>query len=339
MLMSAGLGTRLHPFTEMTSKALLPILGIPSAQYVVENLQFSGVKTIVANVHHKSELTEKGLLALGHSSLEIKVSDESKKLLGSAGGILQASTNFGGEPFFLANADVLCDLDWRQLEACHDQLRGQFGVSLTLAVFPKAPLGGTYREVLFDSQTHLMTGLGELSTEKAFYIGAAILESESLVRVPTHGSSDFVSTILEPAVREKKVGVFLTSGIWCDIGTPSLWLDTHFTLISYLEAGYFPNPRMKNWQRLLEEKNVRLQEGQWVYSQYARKCQNPVWSSPCYWGLDSSQSDDLNESQAIPQFLGPYGVLYGKLTSDQIALGAGKGKGIGYAGYWVSACR
>src|SRR4051812_25270596 len=110
MVMAAGLGIRLRPFTEATTKALLPLMGIPMAQFAMDTLIGCGVGTIVANVHHHSIRARTGLMALDYQGASLKVSDESHHLLGSAGGIRHALDNLGQGPFFLANADVLCDV-------------------------------------------------------------------------------------------------------------------------------------------------------------------------------------------------------------------------------------
>ena len=66
MLMTAGLGTRLRPFTQFMAKPMLPLMGIPMAQYVLDSLNVSGVSRVVANIHHHSEKTKNGLLQLEH---------------------------------------------------------------------------------------------------------------------------------------------------------------------------------------------------------------------------------------------------------------------------------
>jgi NDP-sugar pyrophosphorylase family protein len=60
MLMAAGLGTRLRPFTEMEPKPLLPVMGIPMAQFAVDALVATGVRHVVANVHFKPERARAG---------------------------------------------------------------------------------------------------------------------------------------------------------------------------------------------------------------------------------------------------------------------------------------
>src|SRR4051812_48037749 len=108
MLMAAGLGTRLRPFTDRYSKPMLPLLGSPMAAFAYDAVRAAGVEKVVANVHHLAAATEAGLFALREpGGPRIEISDESSLLLGSAGGLRQAAPKLGG-PFFLVNGDVLC---------------------------------------------------------------------------------------------------------------------------------------------------------------------------------------------------------------------------------------
>jgi NDP-sugar pyrophosphorylase family protein len=58
MILCAGLGTRLRPFTEKTPKPLIPFFGVPTVQYSVEQLKNYGVTNIVYNVHAHADLME-----------------------------------------------------------------------------------------------------------------------------------------------------------------------------------------------------------------------------------------------------------------------------------------
>ena len=52
MILAAGLGTRLKPFTNSTPKALVPILGKPVIEHVILKLKAHGFNEIIINIHH-----------------------------------------------------------------------------------------------------------------------------------------------------------------------------------------------------------------------------------------------------------------------------------------------
>ena len=327
MLMAAGLGTRLRPFTDLEPKALLPLMGVPMAQFAIDAAVQAGVKRIVANVHHHPTRTQSGLAALIRGSAELVVSDESNELLGSAGGLRKASHHFNGEPFFLLNADVLCDVDLSALARAHQRARTLHGARLTLAVFPKPPLalGRTqreaYREILFDPCDFRVVGLGEKRMGRPFFVGAAVVEPEALVEIPAEGPAEFVPTLLMPAIRDKKAAVFLSDGQWHDIGAPGLWLESHLAMIRALETGRL-SPA---WRSRFESGNKRIGPQIWASKDVSsRWVRSSAWAGPCYW-------NPMQDSTATaPAIMGPEAVLYG----NSLGLGPVLSSGIGYRGLW-----
>jgi NDP-sugar pyrophosphorylase family protein len=313
MLMAAGLGTRLKPFTDMIPKALLPVMGVPVAQFAIDALVEAGVKRIVANVHHQADQARSGLMALDRGASEMILSDESGLLLGSAGGIAKAAEHFEGAPFFLVNADVLSDVSLSRLAQRHLQLRAQCGVKLTLTVFPRprqtaeAPV--KYREIFLgpsgSEDSGLIQGLGDLQSDKPYFVGAAILEPELFKDIATDQPSDFVEKILRPAISEKKAGYYLTEGKWFDIGSAPVWLETHLQLIRDLETGELS----RNWRLRLEENNLRIAQQVWISRGARRDFKIAGIAAPAYF-------NHLGDSTAQPPaLLGPDAVLYGDAHS------------------------
>ena len=337
MLMAAGLGTRLLPFTQFQTKALLPVLGVPVAQYAIDSLLHYGVEQIVANVHHQASQAAVGISALEYGAARLMVSDESFQLLGSAGGIRKALSYFEGRPFFLANADVLSDVDWSALAACHQKLRSEANVVLTLTVFSAGPTGAKYREIHFDSSRGLITSLGALAEGRPYFVGAAVLEPEALSSVPDGVPSDFVKSILEPAISSGRAGVYLSQGSWFDIGEPKLWLKTHLALINMMEQGQCQGASSVLWNGRIARHNLKLRDGIWVSRKSIGQGGEPgvsKWIAPCYWNGESplSFSGDGREGHSstnLPQQLGPEAVLYGPCRE-----GGKYSRGIGFAGEW-----
>lgn len=316
--MCAGTGTRLRPFTEFEPKALLPVLGVPLAQFSVDTLAQARVNRIVANVHHYSDRAKEGLQALELDRTELLISDESELLMGSAGGIMKALPHFDGRPFFFMNADVLWGINLEALAQRHAILKKRWGVTMTLGVFPSGPRGERYREIEFDAETGIMTRLGDFAEGKPFFASIAVLEVEALEFVPRDEPADFLATILRPQIEKGRVGVFLHSSNCFDIGNPRVWLNTHMELIKRLETGDLP----QLWRRRLERVNKRLAPGIWVSQDTAERIPSAQWVGPCYW-------NPLGDETAIPpQELGPYCVLYGTVSSKNLT------QGIGWRGVW-----
>jgi MurNAc alpha-1-phosphate uridylyltransferase len=104
MVMAAGFGTRLRPLTETTPKALVPVLGVPMLDVVLNRLRAVGVKRVVINVHHLGDKIRVHLQ--GRTDLEIIFSEEAE-ILETGGGIVQALPLLGSDPFFTVNAKII----------------------------------------------------------------------------------------------------------------------------------------------------------------------------------------------------------------------------------------
>jgi NDP-sugar pyrophosphorylase family protein len=333
MLMAAGLGTRLKPFTEMEPKALLPLMGVPMAQFAVDSLVHAGVTRIVANVHHHSERAQAGLQGLERGEADLLISDESAELLGSAGGLRKALPHMEGEPFFLVNADVLCDVDLEALARTHARLRARHGVKLTLTVFARPPTGPAdvqrekYREIHFDPATSLISSLGEHALGRPYFVGAAVIEPDALTGVPPEGPAEFVPTVLAPAIAEGKAGVFYTSGQWHDVGSPKLWQDAHIAMLRLLETGGLS----RLWRARLEQGNKRIASQVWVSKDApARYLRTANWAGPAYWS-------PLRDSTATaPGVFGPDAVLYGTAQGVSSVSTEELSSGIGFRGVWTA---
>ena len=105
MVLAAGLGTRMRPLTNRVPKPLVKVRGKPLIDHVIDRLAQAGVELVVVNIHHHAAVLKEHLAA--RKDVEIRVSDESGRVLGSGGGIFKALPIFDGEPFFVHNADSI----------------------------------------------------------------------------------------------------------------------------------------------------------------------------------------------------------------------------------------
>jgi NDP-sugar pyrophosphorylase family protein len=117
MIFAAGLGTRLKPLTDTMPKALVPVGGQPLLWHVVMKLKDSGFERIVVNVHHFAQQIIDYLAANQNFGLDIRISDESEKLLETGGGIKKALPLFDPHsPILIHNVDILSNVDLSQLD-------------------------------------------------------------------------------------------------------------------------------------------------------------------------------------------------------------------------------
>ena len=116
MIFAAGLGTRLKPLTDTMPKALVRVGGQPLLWHVVQKLKTAGYERIVVNVHHFAEQIVDYLAANDNFGLDIRISDETRGLLETGGGIKKALPLFDSEsPILIHNVDILSNVRLHRL--------------------------------------------------------------------------------------------------------------------------------------------------------------------------------------------------------------------------------
>jgi NDP-sugar pyrophosphorylase family protein len=112
MILAAGLGTRLKPFTDHHPKALAVVNGKTLLQRNVEYLLSYGITDIIVNVHHFANQIIEIVKQNKGWGANITISDETAEVLETGGGLLFAKEYFANEDRCLVmNADILTDLN------------------------------------------------------------------------------------------------------------------------------------------------------------------------------------------------------------------------------------
>ena len=89
ILLAAGLGTRMGEAGRRLPKPLLPLNGIPLAEYALRRMEEAGARRIAVNIHHHADKMAEWL-ARRQSEAEVLISDERDCLLDTGGGLRQA---------------------------------------------------------------------------------------------------------------------------------------------------------------------------------------------------------------------------------------------------------
>ncbi len=158
MIFAAGLGTRLKPLTNTMPKALVPILGKPLLEHVIEKLKQAGFNEIIINIHHFGEQVIEFVASKNNFGINIEFSDERDKLLDTGGAIKKAGWFCeGDEPILIHNVDILSDIDIREVYNLHIQSKAM----ATLVVSDR----DTFRYLLFDENNNLKGWINEKTGE------------------------------------------------------------------------------------------------------------------------------------------------------------------------------
>lgn len=148
MILAAGLGTRLKPWTDHHPKALAIVNGKSLLQRNIEYLQQFGIHEIIVNVHHFAEQIIAAIEQHKGWGSAIAISDETDSVLETGGGLKKAAPFLAGEKaFLLMNVDILTDLNLTAMVQQH----ANSDALATLAVTERA----TSRYFLFNAKNEL----------------------------------------------------------------------------------------------------------------------------------------------------------------------------------------
>jgi NDP-sugar pyrophosphorylase family protein len=112
MILAAGLGSRLKPWTDFHPKALAEVNGKSLLQRNIQYLQQFGIHEVIVNVHHFAEQIIAAIENNNGWGSTITISDETDQVLETGGGLKKAADYFQGESdFVVMNADILTDMN------------------------------------------------------------------------------------------------------------------------------------------------------------------------------------------------------------------------------------
>jgi NDP-sugar pyrophosphorylase family protein len=137
MILAAGLGTRLKPFTDAHPKALAIVNGKSLLQRNVEYLLSYGISNIIVNVHHFADQIITAIQDNNGWGANITISNEIDEVLETGGGLLRAANYFINEESWLVmNADILTNLNLHKLMVADEAnaLKAEGDLVATLAV-------------------------------------------------------------------------------------------------------------------------------------------------------------------------------------------------------------
>lgn len=211
MILAAGRGNRLRPLTDKMPKPLVHLAGKPLIEYHLEKLAASGVQEVVINhawLGHKIEET------LGDGSrwgLKIQYSSEPEGGLETAGGIINALSLLGTDPFLVINGDVYCDYDFASLIQVAETMRFSESNRLAHLVLVPSPEHNAKGDFGLN-QDHQVEQEGTLT-----FAGLSVLHPKLFENMQV----DFIrlAPILRQAMQKGLVSGELEEGMWSDIGT------------------------------------------------------------------------------------------------------------------------
>lgn len=223
MLLAAGLGSRLKPWTDHHPKSLAIVNGKSLLQRNIEYLQQYGINQVIVNVHHFADQIKEAIDKTKGWGSTISISDETEAVLETGGGLNYAAWFFDKDEFVLMNADVLTDMNLASMIQYH-RLHAPLA---TLAVTNRR----TSRYFLFDNDDNLCgwenIKTGEVKLDKSAatvhqkaFSGIHVINPSIFSHITMQGKFSIVDLYLQLSKNNKIKGFDHSDSNFIDVGKP-----------------------------------------------------------------------------------------------------------------------
>jgi mannose-1-phosphate guanylyltransferase / phosphomannomutase len=216
VVMAGGEGTRLRPLTSNQPKPMVPIVGKPCMEHIVELLEKHGFDDVVVTLAFMPQAI-RGYFGAGENhGIAIRYSVEEAPA-GTAGSVKLAEDALD-EQFLVISGDALCDIDLGALVRFHREKEALATIGLKSVDNPLE-----FGIVVTDADGRIERFLEKPSWGQVFTdtinTGIYVLEPEVLRYIPSDSPYDF-SKELFPLLLEmgKPLYGFVADGYWQDIG-------------------------------------------------------------------------------------------------------------------------
>jgi mannose-1-phosphate guanylyltransferase/phosphomannomutase len=224
--MAGGEGTRLRPLTSNQPKPMVPIVGKPCIEHIIELARKHGFEDVIVTLAFLPQAIRSYLGDGSSLGIDIGYSVEESPL-GTAGSVGLARDELD-ETFLVISGDALCDFDLTDLVRFHREK----GAAATIALKSvENPL--EFGIVVTDEDSRVERFLEKPSWSQVFSdtinTGVYVVEPDVLKLVPPDQPYDF-SKELFPLLLEmgRPVYGYVADGYWQDIGNLEQYRQANF---------------------------------------------------------------------------------------------------------------
>src|SRR6058998_3379855 len=220
-LPAAGLGERLRPVTNHLPKPLLPILGKPIIERILERLTAVSDGSIGINLHWKADLLRAWAAAAPWQDRIVFFPED--PILGTGGALKNAAAMLSRRPFIVHNSDILLDIDFARLVEEHLSS----GNTATLVCHRLPHLSN----VVIDESGQVLDVENPGASRpdpshvasKVAYTGIAVYSPEILRFLPAGVSHATVAWVAASKAGFKVRAMDVTGAYWNDVGDPATY--------------------------------------------------------------------------------------------------------------------
>lgn len=217
MVMAAGKGTRMRPLTDKLPKPLVPFMGRPLIDHVLDRLEQAGIEEVIVNTHHFADRLEEHLAR--RATPHIVISDEREKLLDTGGGAKKALPLLGSDPIVTFNSDSVWVEGWgsnlRRLMDAFDP--GRMDALLMIADACRT-IGYVGRGDFHMDPLGALTRRGSAETVPYMFAGVQVIKPALFADGPDGAFS--TNLVWDRLIERGALFGQRMSGVWMHVGTP-----------------------------------------------------------------------------------------------------------------------
>lgn len=231
MIMAAGLGTRLLPLTRHTSKPMVPVVGRPVMEYLVQLLARHQISGAAVNLHHHAQQIREHFGDGSSFGLELRYHYEAK-LSGTAGGVGLFRSFLDDQAFLVVSGDALTDADVAALLAHHRRTGGIATMAVKRVADPSR-----YGVVVADAQGRVV-GFQEKPSPAAALsdlcnCGIYVFEPAIFDYVPRGEFVDWARHVFPRLLTEDvPFSTWQLDGYWNDVGSLPAYRESNFDVLT-----------------------------------------------------------------------------------------------------------
>lgn len=221
LILAAGFGTRLLPYTRTLPKPLFRILDRPVIAHVIDQLIRAGCEDIYVNTHHLNEKVEAAVEQIARSRkppVRIHTVFE-PEILGTGGAVANLKNRLTSDPFVVMNGDIISSIDLTELVRVHRE----HGAVATLALhhYPE------FNKICLNSRGEILN-FQDKNGPWAF-TGIQVLSPKIFEYLPDGPVS--IIDVYEKLMPSGQVRAWcVDNAYWSDIGTPERFSMTALQL-------------------------------------------------------------------------------------------------------------
>jgi mannose-1-phosphate guanylyltransferase/phosphomannomutase len=251
VVMAGGEGNRLRPLTSNQPKPMVPVVGKPCMEHILELLREHGMNEVIVTVAFLPQAIRSYFGEGETLGMQIGYSVEESPL-GTAGSVRLTARQLD-ETFLVISGDALCDVDLSALVAFHKERGAAVTIGLKSVENPLE-----FGIVVTDEEGRIERFLEKPSWGQVFSdtinTGIYVMEPEVLKHVPSDRPYDF-SKELFPYLLEmgRPLYGYVMDGYWQDIGNLDQFRQANFDALEEKVRLNIPGIRIRG--------NVWLGEG------------------------------------------------------------------------------